>query len=255
MSGSLPVAPPIGPLTLLRFAMNFTGMIGGTVATTATVIRFNQRRGLDRAVAVSSGLIYSVAGFIIQIVLTLVVLCFAADEFQREAAGPSGSGPENLQLILYGVVAIALIVGIAFVIPKIRRVLVSRLAPKFTLAWNNVRLIAQTPSKLFRLFGGAAVTQLLMAVGLGFSLHAMGTSASFGGLFIVCTFTALVGGMAPVPGGMGVMEASYISGLTLLGVHQEQAIAATVLYRACTTYLPPLWGWGALVWLRRRDAL
>ncbi len=54
--------------------------------------------------------------------------------------------------------------------------------------------------------------------------------------------------MAPVPGGMGVMEASYISGLSLLGVHQDQAIAAT-------PYLPPLWGWGALVWLRRHDAL
>jgi uncharacterized membrane protein YbhN (UPF0104 family) len=54
---------------------------------------------------------------------------------------------------------------------------------------------------------------------------------------------------------MGVMEASYISGLGLLGVHQDEAIAATLLYRACTTYLPPLWGWGALVWLRRRDAL
>jgi uncharacterized membrane protein YbhN (UPF0104 family) len=51
------------------------------------------------------------------------------------------------------------------------------------------------------------------------------------------------------------MEASYISGLTLLGVDQELAIAATVIFRACTTYLPPLWGWGALVWLRRHDAL
>jgi glycosyltransferase 2 family protein len=255
MSGTVPVAPPIGPLTLLRFAMNFTGMIGGTVATTATVIRFNQRRGLERAVAVSSGIVYSVAGFIVQICLTLVTLIFAADEFHRESAGAAGSGPENLQLILYGVVVVSLIGGIAFVVPKIRRVIVSRLAPQFASAWGNVRLIAQTPTKLLRIFGGAAVTQMMMALGLGFALYSVGTSAPFGGLFIVCTFTALVGGMAPVPGGMGVMEASYISGLSLLGVHQDLAIAATILYRACTTYLPPLWGWGALVWLRRRDAL
>jgi uncharacterized membrane protein YbhN (UPF0104 family) len=255
MSGTLPVAPPIGPLTLLRFAMNFTGMIGGTVATTATVIRFNQRRGLQRGVAVSSGIVYSVAGFIVQIVLTIVTLVFAADEFHREPAGASGSGPENLQLILYGVVVVSLIGGIAFVIPKIRRVIVSRLAPQFTSAWDNVRLIAQTPTKLIRIFAGAAITQLMMALGLGFALYAVGASAPFGGLVIVCTLTALVGGMAPVPGGMGVMEASYISGLTLLGVDQDLAIAATVIYRACTTYLPPLWGWGALVWLRRHDAL
>ena len=255
MSGTLPVAPPIGPLTLLRFALNFTGMIGGTVATTATVIRFNQRRGLPPGVALSSGIVYSVSGFIVQILLTLVALCFATDEFHRETAGASGSGPENLQLILYGVVAVSLVGGIVFVVPKIRRVITSRLAPRLAAAWNNVRLIAQTPTKLARIFGGAAATQLMMALGLGFALHAVHTSAPFGGLLIVCTFTALIGGMAPVPGGMGVMEASYISGLSLLGVHQDQAIAATLIYRACTTYLPPLWGWGALVWLRRHDAL
>ncbi|MGA3148131.1 MAG: lysylphosphatidylglycerol synthase transmembrane domain-containing protein [Acidimicrobiales bacterium] len=255
MSGTVPVAPPIGPLTLLRFAMNFTGMIGGTVATTATVVRFNQRLGLAPGVALSSGIVYSVAGFIVQICLTLVTLCFAADEFHREHSGAAGSGPENLQLILYGVVLLSFIGGIAFVVPKIRRAIISRLAPRLAPAWNNVRLIAQTPSKLARIFGGAAITQLMMATGLGFAIFAVHASASFGGLLIVCTFTALVGGMAPVPGGMGVMEASYISGLGLLGVPQDQAIAATLIYRASTTYLPPLWGWGALVWLRRHDAL
>ena len=51
------------------------------------------------------------------------------------------------------------------------------------------------------------------------------------------------------------MEASYISGLTLLGVTQDQAIAATLLYRACTTYLPPIWGWAALRWLRHHGSL
>jgi uncharacterized membrane protein YbhN (UPF0104 family) len=206
-------------------------------------------------VALSSGIVYSVSGFIVQIILTLIALCFATDEFHRESAGPSGSGPENLQLILYGVVGVSLLGGLAFVIPKVRRVIVSRFAPRLAIAWGNVRVIAQSPAKLARLFGGAAVTQLMMALGLGFALYAVHTSAPFGGLVIVCTLTALIGGMAPVPGGMGVMEASYISGLSLLGIPQDQAIAATLIYRASTTYLPPLWGWGALVWLRRHDAL
>jgi uncharacterized protein (TIRG00374 family) len=95
----------------------------------------------------------------------------------------------------------------------------------------------------------------MMAVGLGFALRSVGSSAPLGGLILVCTFTALIGGMAPVPGGMGVMEASYISGLTLLGVPEDLAVSATLIYRAATTYLPPLWGWGAMVWLRRHDDL
>ena len=27
----------------------------------------------------------------------------------------------------------------------------------------------------------------------------------------------------------------------------------TFLYRLCTTYLPPIWGWASLVWLRRHE--
>jgi uncharacterized protein (TIRG00374 family) len=147
------------------------------------------------------------------------------------------------------------VAAIAVAIPRIRRAAVDRVRPQAATAWENLRQVANRPTKLARLFGGAATTQIMMAVGLGFALRAVGASASFGGLFIVCTFTALLGGMAPVPGGMGVMEASYISGLTLLGVPQDLAVAATLIYRAATTYLPPLWGWGALVWLRRQDAL
>ena len=70
-----------------------------------------------------------------------------------------------------------------------------------------------------------------------------------------CTATSLLGGLAPVPGGMGVMEASFISGLTLAGVPEGPAIAATFIYRMVTAYLPPIWGWVAMLWLRHTDAL
>ncbi len=255
MTGAAPVPLPLWPLTLLRLAMGFTGMIGGTVATTATVIRFNQRRGLAPGVAVSTGLIYSLSGFVVQIVLTVVALCFAGDQFHLEQAGPSGSGPEILQLALYVVVALGFVAGVVFVVPKIRHAVVHRAAPHVALAWANVRQLFGDPGRLTRLFAGAATTQILMAIGLGLSLRAVGASASLAALLVVCTFTALLGGMAPVPGGMGVMEASYIAGLTLLGVPQDLAIAATLLYRLATTYLPPAWGWVALVWLRRHDQL
>jgi uncharacterized protein (TIRG00374 family) len=160
-----------------------------------------------------------------------------------------------LQLVLYAIVAAGLIGGIAFLVPKVRRLAAARVQPRLAPAWGNLRNLANNPGQLGRLFAGAAMTQLLLATGLGLALHAVGASASLGALIIVCTLTSLLGGIAPVPGGMGVMEASYISLLTLLGISEELAIAATLLYRLCTTYLPPIWGWGALVWLRRHDEL
>jgi glycosyltransferase 2 family protein len=255
MSGAVPAPLPIGPLALLRMAMWFTGLIGGTAARTATVVRFYQQRGLAPVVALSSGLIYSVGGFCVQVVLSVTALFFAADEFHFKPAGPEGSGAEVLQLVLYAIVAAGLIGGIAFLVPKVRRLAAARLQPRLAPAWGNLRNLASNPGQLARLFLGAAGTQLLLATGLWCALHAVGASASFGALIIVCTFTSLLGGIAPVPGGMGVMEASYIAMLTLLGISEDLAVAATLLYRLCTTYLPPIWGWGALVWLRRHDEL
>ena len=255
MSGAVPAPLPLGPLVLLRMAMWFTGLIGGTAARTATVVRFYQRRGLAPIVAVSSGLIYSVGGFCVQVVLSITALIFAGDEFHLKPAGSAGSGAEVLQLVLYAIVAAGLIGGIAFHVPKVRRLAAARVQPRLAPAWGNVRNLLNSPGQLGRLLAGAALTQLLLATGLWFALHAVGASASLGALIIVCTFTSLLGGIAPVPGGMGVMEASYISLLTLLGIPEDVAVAATLLYRLCTTYLPPIWGWGALVWLRRHDEL
>lgn len=51
------------------------------------------------------------------------------------------------------------------------------------------------------------------------------------------------------------MEGAIITGLLAAGVPQEQAIPATFSYRLITAYVPPIWGWGALVWLRRHAYL
>ena len=59
--------------------------------------------------------------------------------------------------------------------------------------------------------------------------------------------------MAPVPGGMGVIEAGLIAGMTAAGVPQSEAVAATFTARLFTAYLPPIWGWFALRWLRTHD--
>jgi uncharacterized membrane protein YbhN (UPF0104 family) len=44
-----------------------------------------------------------------------------------------------------------------------------------------------------------------------------------------------------------------IAGLSAAGIPQDQAVAAVLIERFCTAYLPPIWGWATLVWLRRSD--
>jgi uncharacterized membrane protein YbhN (UPF0104 family) len=54
---------------------------------------------------------------------------------------------------------------------------------------------------------------------------------------------------------MGVVEAGMILGLTAAGVSEADATAAVFIQRLFTSYLPPIWGWITLVWMRKREYL
>jgi uncharacterized membrane protein YbhN (UPF0104 family) len=41
--------------------------------------------------------------------------------------------------------------------------------------------------------------------------------------------------------------------MTAAGLPEQTAVAATFTHRLFTCYLPPIWGWFALAWLRRRE--
>jgi Lysylphosphatidylglycerol synthase TM region len=85
--------------------------------------------------------------------------------------------------------------------------------------------------------------------------HAFGDHLGLATLIVVLTLSSMLGGLSPVPGGMGVVEAGMILGLTAAGISQTDAVAATFVQRLFTAYLPPIWGWFVLVWLRKKDYL
>ena len=70
--GSVSTALPFGPTIGLELANAFTGLVAGTVGTTATIIRYFQRRGLAVSVAVSSGVLCSLANMVVQASLFVV---------------------------------------------------------------------------------------------------------------------------------------------------------------------------------------
>ena len=59
------------------------------------------------------------------------------------------------------------------------------------------------------------------------ALHAYGESLPLLQLILINSLASLLGGMAPVPGGMGVIEAGLIGGFTAAGIPQTEAVAAT----------------------------
>ena len=119
--------------------------------------------------------------------------------------------------------------------------------------WANVKTIATEPRKIVYVLVGSTLARLLVILALGTSLHSVGQHASIAALITVNTFAGLIGGAVPVPGGLGVVEAGLIAGLTAAGIPQDQAVAAVLIQRFFTSYLPPVWGWATLAWMRRRE--
>ena len=259
VQGSVSAALPFGPTLGLELANAFTGLVAGTVGTTATIIRYFQRRGLAVSVAVSSGVLVTVANMVTQAVLFVTAFLLTRSSFSFDVTQPSGSGSttaggSDAWILVLIVVALAA-AGTVTAIPRFRRQAVAKLKPQLDAARTNLHDLSGEPAKLIRLFGGAVAAQVLFALVLGASLHAYGASASLGELLVINTIASLLGGIAPVPGGMGVIEAGLIAGFTALGIPNTIAVAATLTARLMTCYLPPIWGYPTLVWMRRRQYL
>jgi len=150
-------------------------------------------------------------------------------------------------------VAAATAVLLVVVLPNLRRRVLAVATRQLHIAYDNVRHIVATPRKALALFGGNLVSQVLFALVLGAALEAYGESLPLLQLIIINSLASLLGGMMPVPGGMGVTESGMIAGFTAAGIPQADAVAATFTARMFTTYLPPIWGWVAFNWLRRHD--
>jgi uncharacterized membrane protein YbhN (UPF0104 family)/tRNA A-37 threonylcarbamoyl transferase component Bud32 len=250
VQGAVAVPLPYVPLVAEQFANNFTGLIGGTVANTALVIRFFQKQGQTVAVAASSGVLNSLAAGIVQIVLVVVGLLLTGSSFDLSTTGGDNSVG---RLILIGIVVAGVLAGIAFMVPRLRRAVRGIVAPQLQSAKDNLRGVLSTPRKAIALFGGNVASQVIFALVLDASLHAYGYALPLFQLIIINSLASVLGGMAPVPGGMGVIEAGLIGGLTAAGIPNSIAVATTFTARLFTAYLPPIWGWFALRWLRHND--
>lgn len=188
-------------------------------------------------------------------VLFLVSLPFAWGNIHFEVTPESGGDSKLVWIILAVVVLVAVAVGLLLAVPRLRRLAADKLRPKARDIWGNLKQVASSPHKLVALVGGSFAQELLVVMALSVSLRAFGNHVNLPTLYVVVFLAGIIGGISPSPGGLGVVEAGMILGLTAAGVSEADATAAVFIQRLFTSYLPPIWGWITLVWMRRREYL
>jgi uncharacterized membrane protein YbhN (UPF0104 family) len=256
--GSVTNPLPYGRTLALELSDTFVALAGGSMAVLATRVRFFQQEGYTPTVAVSSGVLVSTASWIVKGALFLIALPLALGNFHFNSTPSSDSSSSSSHLVWIIVLAVVVVgvgLGLVFAVPRWRRLAAAKLRPKASEVWSHLKLLAGHPRNLVEIFGGSAAAQIFVALALGASLHAFGNRLNLATLIVVLTLGSMLGGISPVPGGMGVVEAGMIIGLTAAGINESNAVAAVFVQRLFTAYLPPIWGWFVLVWMRKKEYL
>jgi uncharacterized membrane protein YbhN (UPF0104 family) len=258
-----------GSVLMLQYAIQFVALaLPSSAARLALDIRFFGRNGIEGGAAISIGVIASVCGFVVQVLLILVISLSGLASLDLGGSGASStastgdsssSGGAPLLLLTAALVVAGVLVILA--VPKYRTA-VTAAVPRYRAMLRSQASSAMTalrvlrsPSKVAMIFAGNLGAQLLQAVILGLCLRSFGHHATMAELLLVNTIAALFAGFMPVPGGMGVAEAAYTAGLVALGVPNASAMSTAIAFRMVTYYLPPVWGAIAMRWLRAHSYL
>ena len=100
---------------------------------------------------------------------------------------------------------------------------------------------------------GSTLAQLLVILALGASLHAVGQHASIATLITVNTVASHRRRRRSRAWRPRRREGRPDRRAHQRRHTQDQAVAAVLIQRSCTSYLPPVWGWITLAWMRRRE--
>jgi uncharacterized membrane protein YbhN (UPF0104 family)/tRNA A-37 threonylcarbamoyl transferase component Bud32 len=258
-----------GPVLMLQYAIQFIALaLPSSAARLALDIRFFGRNGIEGGAAISIGVIASVCGFVVQILLILVIglsglasldLGGSDPSSTASTSGSSSSSGSPLLLLTAALVVAGVLITLA--VPKYRAA-VTHAVPRYRAMLRSQASSAVTalrvlrsPPKVGMILAGNLGAQLLQAIILGLCLRSFGHHATMAELLLVNTIANLFAGFMPVPGGMGVAEAAYTAGLVALGVPNAPAMSTAIAFRMVTYYLPPVWGAVAMRWLRAHSYL
>jgi glycosyltransferase 2 family protein len=240
-------------LNLLRTLL--AQLAGGfvTLVTPAAVggvalnLRYLQKADVEPADAAASVGVSQVFAFSLHIVLLVI---FAA---LTGTARHTSLRPPGWVYIALGVLGAAVLLVLSF--PAGRRLAQSRIAPALGQVIPRLLDIAQKPAKLAEGLGGAFLLTSAYILCLAASVKAVGGHAALVSVAVVYLTGSALGSAVPTPGGLGAVEAALSAGLTAAGLPGATAVSAVLLFRLLTFWLPVPFGWAALSYLQRHDAL
>jgi uncharacterized membrane protein YbhN (UPF0104 family) len=221
-------------LSLAKLFMDQVVPSGG-MSGTLLVVRALDRRGIPRGssmAAVVVSLVSYYAAYVASLIIALVVVWL--------------HGGLTLLIVLPAAIFVPLAAALPVVVVLVSR---GRTLPRWMqrlpVVGAGLRSLAEaTPglahdgSLIARCMGLQVSIFLLDAGTLWIMLHALGLSVHPAQVFASFMLSTLARTLGPVPGGLGVFEAASVATLKLVGVPVAAGLAATLLFRGVSYWLP-----------------
>jgi glycosyltransferase 2 family protein len=233
---------------LAQVAGSFVTLVTpAAVGGAALNIRYLQRRKIPAPVAVASVGVSQVVAFVLHIMLIAVFVAIAGT-----SKGEPLKPPRWAYFVLAGLVLAALSV---LAVPAGRRLVRARVSPTFAQVLPRLLEIVQRPRKLAQGVSGTLLLSFAYIFCLAACVAAFGRSVPIASIAVVYLTGSALGSLIPTPGGLGAVEAALTAGLTAAGLPGAVAVSSVLLFRLLTFWLPVPFGWVALNFLERKQAL
>jgi undecaprenyl-diphosphatase len=240
---------PLGRTVGVQVAAAFTGRTTiAAVGYYAILMAFLERLGLRRTDAVGILILNRAATTAVTVVATVVGLLVVG------SAVPLG----NVSIPWWAVAAaVGLVVAaVAFLAsPYGRRRVWRRVTAMTRQLWEAMGPTLRKPLRTVQLVGGEVAFLAFTSVGVVATLAAIGAHFSVVAVVGVYIVASNLGQLLPTPGGLGAVEGGLVAGLTAVGIPTSTAIAAALVSRVLSFWLPVLPGIVAFRLLQHRGAI
>jgi undecaprenyl-diphosphatase len=249
LMGTTRLRLPFWATSEVQVATAFSNLVVPVVGGTAMQIRFLQRQGASLATAIAAaGPVATVAAVLAQLPLFVIAALLTPNHLSLNNV----SIAKGLELLLGVVVCLGIIVGLAFGVPRLRRLVL----PSLRDGAATVITVVRSPRQLGLLLAGNVGAALLYCLCLLACLKALGGTASIWTLLSLSIGVSALGSIIPIAGAGAAVSTIGLSGaLIAAGIDKDIAVATGIINQLVVTYLPAIPGWLAMRDLIGRDYL
>ncbi len=232
---------PLRPVLVMQSAVRFIGLAvpsaAGRVGMTAAFLR---KYGISFTASLVQGSIDTISGLAVEVVILLTAFAFGGVSF-----GLTTGEPE------WGVILLIIIVVVVVAVLLVRRVqkLQDWIMPVVGEAFGALAGVLKDPKRTLALLASNFASRFVLAISMWMILLSLDVSLGIWAVLTATVAAGLLGGLVPIPGGVGVSEAVLTAFLILFGVDETTAFAAAVVYRVATFYIPAAAGFFSMRWL------